>query len=114
MNNESLAIKHRVSLSFEEIKLPPFQDILVLGKNNPQGKLGLSKSFELLAPNGFEVIEIEDENVEAVFVNRRILKKINKEKILPILQERVFPFVSEGELLKIDFSVTLFYTQIES
>lgn len=105
--------KHSVNLSFEEIKLPPFQDILILGKNSRQGKIGILKSFELLVPNGFEIVEVNEENVEAVLVNRRILAKIARDKILSILRDKVFPFVSESELLKVDFKVVISYTNIE-
>jgi len=106
-------MKFSILLNFEEIKLPPFQDILILGKNSPQGKIGISKSFEFLVPNGFEIIEVEDEKVEAVFINRKILKKMPKEKILKILKERVFPFISEDELIKVDFKVNISYNLIE-
>jgi len=103
-------MKYSINLSFQEIKLPPFDEILVVGKNSPHGKLGISKSFELLQPNGFEVIDISDEEkVEAVFVNKRILAKLSKEKLMKILRDKVFPFVTEGELLKVDLRVTISY-----
>lgn len=107
--NDKSQMKYSISLSFEEIKLPPFQEVLVLGKNSPHGKLGISKSFELLAPNGFEVIEVGDELVEAIFVNKRILTKLPKVRLLAILKEKVFPYISEGELLKVDLKITIFY-----
>lgn len=87
--------------------------ILILGKNSQHGKIGISKSFELLVPNGFELVEIVNDNVEAIFVNKRILKKMTKEKILTILEDKVFPFIAEGELLRVNFRVTLSYSNIE-
>ena len=105
--------KFSVKLSFEEIKLPPFQDILILGAKCQQGKIGLSKSIELLIPNGFELVEISENCVEAVFINRRILKKMSKEKIIKILRNKVFQFVSEGEILKVDFKINISYSTIE-
>lgn len=106
---------YSINLSFEEIKLPPFQEILVVGKNSPQGKIGISKSFELLIPNGFEVIEnIDCDKVEAVFVNKRIVKKMPIEKIIKILSEKVFPFISEGELIRVDFKVKISFNEIEA
>ena len=98
---------YTINLSFEEIKLPPFQDILVLAKKSIQGKIGLSKSFELLVPNGFETIDINDENIETVFVNKNILTKIAKNKIIQILEENVFPYISEGELISVNFKVNI-------
>ena len=105
--------KYTVQLSFEEIRLPPFEDILILGKKCPQGKIGVYKSFELLVPNEFDVFEIEHEIVEAVFINKRVLKKMDKDKIISILQEKVFAFVSECEILKVDFKLKVFYDSIE-
>lgn len=107
------ASKYSIDLSFEEIKLPPFQEILILGKNSEHGKVGIFKSFELLAPNGFEVIEVNDLAVEAVFINKRILKKINLDHMLNILAQKVFPFVSEGEIIKVDVKVAIHHASIE-
>jgi hypothetical protein len=105
--------KYTVKLSFEEIRLPPFEDILILGKKCPQGKIGVYKSFELLVPNEFEVFEVNDVIVETVFINRRVLKKMDKDRIIRILQEKVFPYVSECEILKVDFKLKVFYDSIE-
>jgi len=113
VNNDNSNIKYSINLSFEEIKLPPFQDILILGKNSPHGKIGLCKSFELLVPNGFDIIEINDNKVEAVFINKKILTKISSNKIIDILKSKVFQFISEGELIKVDFKVSISYTNIE-
>ena len=106
-------IKYSISLSFQEIKLPPFDEILIIGKNSPHGKYGISKSFELLLPNGFEIIDIEDDKVDAIFVNKRILAKLPKDKLIKLLRDKVFPYVSEGELLKVDLKVSISYNSTE-
>ncbi len=106
-------MKFSVQLSFEEIRLPPFEDILILGRKSPQGRIGVYKSFELLVPNEFETFEIEDEVVEAIFVNKRVLKKLDKDKIIEILREKVFPYVSECEILKVDFKLRIYYDSVE-
>lgn len=106
-------MKYSINISFEQIKLPPFQDILILARNSPQGKIGLSKSFELLLPNGFELIDVDDELIEAVFVQKTILHKLPAEKIIKILRQHVFPFVSEGEIVKVDFNVIISVNNIE-
>lgn len=105
--------KYLVKLTFEEIKLPPFQEILILGTNCTQGKIGISKSCDLLLPNEFEMVGLKEGNVEAVLINKKILVKMSVEKVLKILREKVFPFVSEGELVKVDFRVSVSYDQIE-
>ncbi len=105
--------KYSYQLSFEEIRLPPFEDILILGKKCPQGKIGVFKSFQFLVPNEFEAFEVEDKIVETVFINRRLLKKIDKDTIIEILREKVFPFISESEILKVDFRLKIFYDSSE-
>lgn len=105
--------KFIAQLSFEEIRLPPFEDILILGKKCPQGRIGVYRSFELLVPNEFETFEVEDEVVEAVFINKKVLKKLQKDKILDILREKVFPYISESEILKVDFKLKIFYDSVE-
>lgn len=106
-------VTHAINLSFEAIKLPPFQDILILARNSHQGKIGLSRSFELLVPNGFDVVEVNEGNVEALFINRRITRKISVEKVISVLRKKVFPYVSEGELIKVSFSVRISYSTFE-
>lgn len=106
-------MKYSINLSFQEIKLPPFDEILIIGKNSPHGKHGISKSFEFLNPNGFEIIEIDDAKVEAIFVNKRILVKFPKVKLIKLMREKVFPFVSDGELLRVDLKITVIYNSTE-
>lgn len=112
MNDKSNR-KFSVQLSFEEIRLPPFEDILILGRKCPQGKVGVYKSFEFLVPNEFETFEMEDDIVEAVFVHKRILRKLNEDKVISILREKVFPYVSESEMLKVDFKLRIFCDSVE-
>ena len=104
---------YSISLSFEEIKLPPFQDIILVGKFSPQGKTGLRKAIELLLPNSFQMIETNHEKVEAVFINKKIIAKMPQDSIMNILIEKVFPFVSEAEIIKVDFKVIVSYRGIE-
>ncbi|HEX2968178.1 MAG TPA: hypothetical protein VHO46_03665 [Bacteroidales bacterium] len=105
--------RYYVQLSFEEIKLPPFEEILIIGKKCPQGKNGLYKSFQFLVPNEYDVFEIEHDVVEAVYINRRLLNKINKDKVIEILSEKVFPFTSISEIVKVDFKLKITYDTIE-
>ncbi|MGE4586106.1 MAG: hypothetical protein AB7D05_02060 [Mangrovibacterium sp.] len=110
---ETNSVKYRINLGFEEIRLPPFEDILIIGKRSPHGRIGLSRSFQFLVPNEFETFDVEDPVVEAVFINKRLLKKMNQDRILSILKDKVFPYISEGEIIKVDFKVRLFWESIE-
>jgi hypothetical protein len=94
-----------VSISFEPIRLPPFDDILVISKKCQHGQHGLTKCMNLLAPDDFDLFETVDDNVEAVMINKRILKRMPKEKILELLKLHVFPEISPGDLVKVDIDI---------
>jgi hypothetical protein len=111
--SEGFNKRYTIQLSFEEVKLPPFDEILIIGKKCPQGKTGLYKSFEFLVPNEYDVFEINHDIVEAVYINKRLLNKISKEKIIDILTEKVFPFTSISEIVKVDFKLKITYDSIE-
>lgn len=49
-------VKYSVSLNFEEIRLLLFKKILILGKNSPHGKQGISKYFELLIQRDLKLL----------------------------------------------------------
>ncbi len=105
--------RYNISLRFQEIRLPPFDEILVLGSKSEQGKMGIAKTFEYLVPDIFEMVEVTDDTIEAVFINKRLLKKMSVEHILEILRAKVFPFVSEREIIKVDLEVIISYDTIE-
>ena len=105
--------RYNISLKFQEVRLPPFDEILVLGSKSEQGKMGIAKTFEYMVPDIFAMVEVEEDSIEAVFINKRLLKKISQDNILEILRAKVFPFVSEKEIMKVDFEVVVSYDTIE-
>jgi hypothetical protein len=111
--HQSEKVNYQINLSFQEITLPPFEDILIVGSQSKQGRMGLSKTFDYLVPMSFEMIEVDEDDVSVIFVSTKILKKVPKDKVMAILQEKVFPFVSKDELLKVTFKVTVNYEAIE-
>ena len=111
MKNEKPKIS--VKLSFEEVSLPPFKDILILSKKCPHGTIGISKCMNFLLPDGFDLVEIEHDIVEAMIINKRILKKINLNQILRLINEKILPYINTAELVKVDLNITLSYESIE-
>lgn len=108
----STNVDYLVNLSFEEISIPPFKDILVLGKSCPQGKLGITHCYQMLCVDEFSIIEMDDEVVGYVLINNKILKRMSKEQIMEILKINVFPYMSNGETIKVNFRVEIFVKNI--
>ena len=66
-----------------------------------------------MAPETFEMVEIDDPIVEAMLVSKQILRRLTVENIIKILKEKVFPYIRPGEVVKIDFRVRIHYDDIE-
>lgn len=104
----------KVRMKMEEIQFPPFNDILVLAANCSQGRIGMSKAIELLVPGVFKMHVPEGvDHVEAVYINKKILGKLDIEEVLSLLSKHVFPYMSEGEIVKVDFEVLFGYIEAE-
>ncbi len=59
------------------------------------------------------MIELDDATVQAALISKQILKRMPAEKVLGILQEKVFPFITPGETVKVDFNVRMCVENIE-
>lgn len=105
-----------IDISFETLRLPLQHDVLVLAKNASQGKHGLGKSLELLAPGTFLPVdsEMRHEGVEAVYINRRLLSKIPVDHVIHLLQQHVFDHVAEGELVQVDMRVQISVSNLKN
>lgn len=95
--------KYKIAIDFEEVSLPPFEDILVVGKKSPHGKTGLTKCFQFLIPDEFEVLGEVNPSVDSVFIHRKLLQKMGKDTILSVLEKQVFPYIEDHEITRVDF-----------
>ena len=107
--------KYVVNMEFFAVKLPPVRDILVLGKKYPQGKVGVMESFRFIAPDEFELFNVDDpdEVAEAVVINKRILKRMSADQVMSVLKEQVFPFISPGEAVNVDLDIRIRVDNLE-
>lgn len=107
--------KYILNMEFFAVKLPPVKDILVLGKKYPQGKIGVMESFRFIAPDEFELFNVDDpdEVAEAVVINKRILKRMSADQVMNMLRAQVFPFISPGEAINVDLDIKIRVDNLE-
>lgn len=107
--------RYHVDLEFKSVTLPPVRDILVLGRKHQHGKAGVMESFRFIAPDEFEMFDIpnEEEVAEAVLINKRILSRMPAEQVIEVLREHVFPFITRGEAITVDFNVKISVNGLE-
>lgn len=100
-------IDYNIDLSFSNVSVPPFKDILVISHFCPNGKLGMTKCYESVSPEDFEIFDVVDEFAKFIVVNKKLLKKIDIKDIISVLQKNVFPFLGEGETFRVDFKIEM-------
>jgi len=66
-----------------------------------------------MAQDGFELGETEGDIVQGYLVSSRILKRIPEDKLTSLLQEKVYPFITPGEIVKVDLRVIVKQSDIE-
>ena len=95
-----------IAMSFEVVAMPPFHDILIIGRKSPHGSYGMSTCMDLLAPDCYELIEIDDEVVESILVRKALLARLPVATLIDALKQHVFPQMSLGEMMKVDMKVS--------
>lgn len=74
--------KARVAMEFSTFEIPPSGDILVLGKRCPIGPQAAKTMLDSVAPNRFELIQIEDDILEAILVKKFLFSRTEKEPLV--------------------------------
>lgn len=106
--------QYNITLSYESVRLPPVTDMLILGKKYPHGKQGVLQAFKYIAPDEFHLVDVnEEDTVEAVLIDKKILTRIPEEKIVSILKTYVFPNISEYEAIKVDLDIKVICSNIK-
>lgn len=97
----------RISLQYNAVGLPPVRDVLVLGKRHPHGKTGVMECFRFIAPDEFEMFEIDGDSdvAEAVLIHKQILARISADEVIDVLRAHVFPHMVTGEAINVDFDI---------
>jgi len=100
--------KKSIDLQIKKIDLPYTHDILVLGKHTTITKNVVLHTLQFLAPDKYEMLNLDQEPiVEAIFIRKDILRKITLNILLRLLADKVFPYIAEEEIIKVDLSIKI-------
>jgi hypothetical protein len=59
------------------------------------------------------LIDRETENVQAILEHKQLLKHQRVGNIIEVTETRVFPFITKGECMKVDFNIALSINHIK-
>ncbi len=102
--------KHRISARISEYKVPPVDDVLVLGKSAPIGSVAMQRALGLLIAQPYEHIKLDDDVLSDLLVRQSILKRLKREVLVEFIKTHVKHMMGESEILHLTLDTE---TQIE-
>ena len=99
---------HRIHIeaTIEVFQIPPFHNVLVVGRRAPIGKNAFMRMLDCLAPNQFTLIDTnEDPHIETIIVNRKLLRFIGEELLKETIMSEIKNVMDETLILDVDMKV---------
>lgn len=107
MTGEDQTKKIMVQMEIAIFKIPPCEDLLVIGKKATIGKNAARKMLETITPDQFEVIEVENPIIEAIVAKKEVIKLIGRDLLLQLVFDEIAPLMEETGLLQIGLNVKI-------
>ncbi len=108
-NNKDSMKSRKVHLDMEIslFNVPPCGDVLVLAKHAPVGPKAAKKMMDTICPGLFELVEIEDDIVEALIVKRQLFLMADKQSIVKAVLDETKAFISPQLMVKVDLDIKI-------
>lgn len=110
MPASSNAPKFLLQARIKEFAIPPITDGLVIGREASIGTVALQKALNLLVPEYFEHITIDDEVVADVLIKSILLRRLTKDRLVKFLIEQIKPFMSPQDILHVQLDLEISLT----
>ncbi len=100
-------LKRRVAISarVSEFTVPPVRDALVFGARAPVGCVAMLGALQLLGPETYDRIEVDDELVKDIVVRATLLKRAGREKLIVWILDEVKPLMTAEDILHLHLEV---------
>jgi len=93
----------------KEFAIPPITDGLIIGREASVGTAALRKALNLLIPDQFEHITMDDEIIADVLIKSILLRRLTKDRLLKFVHDQIKPFMSSQDILhlQLDMEISL-------
>jgi len=105
------APKFLLTARINDFTIPPITDGLILGKNSPIGASALKKALNLLIPETFEHIEVDDDVISDILVKSVLVRRVSQARVVKFLMNRVRPFMVAEDILHIQVDAEITVSQ---
>jgi hypothetical protein len=99
--------KRRVVISarVSEFSVPPVRDALVFGVRAPVGCVAMLGALQLLVPETYERIQIDDSVVSDIVVRTALLRRAGRDKLVAWVLEDVKPIMTAEEIAHLHLEI---------
>ena len=94
----------------KEFAIPPITDGLVIGREASIGTVALQKALNLLIPDHFEHLVIDDEIISDVLIKSILLRRLTKDRLVKFLMDQIKPFMSAQDILQVQLDLEILLT----
>lgn len=102
--------KFLLQARIKDFAIPPITDGLVIGREASIGAVALQKALNLLVPDHFEHITVDDEIVTDVLVKSILLRRLTKDRLVKFLIEQLKPFMTSEDILHVQLDLEISLT----
>lgn len=99
--------KAEITMRLSEFEMPPMQDVLIVGKNAPIGPEAARRMVDILSPDQYEIIRVDDISVEAIVIRKSLLNILPKDKLVALIMEEGGKIANESMIIKAQINITL-------
>ena len=99
-----------IQARIKEFAIPPITDGLVIGREASIGTVALQKALNLLIPDHFEHIAIDDEIIADVLIKSILLRRLTKDRLVKFLIEQIKPFMSSRDIVHVQLDLEIAVT----
>jgi hypothetical protein len=110
MPSASPGPKFIVQARIKEFLIPPITDGLVIGREASIGTVALQKALNLLIPDHFEHVTLDDEIVADVLIKSILLRRLTKDRLVKFLIEQIKPFMSSQDIIHVQLDLEISLT----
>ena len=110
MPPSSPAPKFVLQARIKEFAIPPITDGLVIGRDASIGTVALQKALNLLIPDHFEHLTIDDEIIADILIKTILLRRMTKDRLVKFIMGQVKPFMSAQDILQVQLDLEILLT----
>ena len=102
--------KFALQARIKEFAIPPITDGLVIGREASIGTVALQKALNLLIPDHFEHLIIDDEIIADILIKSILLRRMTKDRLVKFIMGQVKPFMSAQDILQVQLDLEILLT----